>query len=74
MDKLTKIKEDSKERGRKFREKNPDYMKNYAKKIKSVFNEKYKETIKNVYERNKDKIKQRAISKKEFLLLCNMII
>jgi hypothetical protein len=48
MEEITKeekIKLASRERGRKFRERNPDYMKEYAKKIKPIFNEKYKETI-----------------------------
>ena len=50
MDEITKedkIKIASRERGRKFRERNPNYMKEYANKIKPIFNEKYKETIKN---------------------------
>lgn len=50
MEEITKeekIKIASRERSRKFRERNPNYMKEYADKIKSIFNEKYKDTIKN---------------------------
>jgi hypothetical protein len=56
----------------KYRESHPDYNKNYYNKIKPIFNEKYKETIKNNYIKNKDKIKGQYLMKKDFMELCKI--
>lgn len=69
---LAKMKEDSKERGKRFREKNPNYMKEYYQKIKDTFNQKYNDTIKLIYERNKPKIQARYQANKEFTALAQM--
>lgn len=74
MEKLMKIKEQTAIRGKKFRENNPNYNKEYACKIKEIFNDKYKDTIKNIYARNKEKVKGRYLFKKEFISLCNLTL
>jgi hypothetical protein len=72
MNEITKeelIKIASRERGRKFREKNPHYMKEYAQKIKAVFNEKYYETIQknniNFRNNNPTYFKEKYLQKKQ---------
>jgi hypothetical protein len=61
-------------KAKRYREAHPDYNKDYAKKIRPVFNDKYSETMKNNYQKNKDKIKNKYLAKKEFLQFCKINI